>query len=137
MVFPSILAILMIISKNVRFSQWAIIQCCQNLDKEHFYPNLGHFLGKFLAIFQGFWFPVLFWLSFVQGLLWCHLHALQCTIVLNTVPQSTELSQLEGSKGRGPHRKVKWWFISMLMKWSVIDVLNIKQIHWIQGLHFS
>ena len=37
-----------------------------------------------------------------------NVHALHCTIVLYIVPHGTELSQLEGSKGRGPHRKVKW-----------------------------
>ena len=37
-----------------------------------------------------------------------YVHALHCTIVLYIVPQGKELSQLEGSKGRGPDRKVKW-----------------------------
>ena len=68
--------------------------------------------------------------------LW-NINALQCTIVVYSVPQGTELSQLEGSKGGGPHRKVKWWLMSMLMKWSGIDVLNIKQRDGIQGLYFS
>ena len=37
-----------------------------------------------------------------------NVHIILCTIVLYIVPQGTELSQSEGSKGRGPHRKVKW-----------------------------
>ena len=37
-----------------------------------------------------------------------NVHALHCTLVLYIVPEGTELSQLEDSKGRGPQWKVKW-----------------------------
>ena len=37
-----------------------------------------------------------------------NIHALHCTLVLYIVPEGTELSQLEDSKGRGPQWKVKW-----------------------------
>ena len=37
-----------------------------------------------------------------------YVHALHCIIVLYIVPKGPELSQLEDSKGRGCHRKVKW-----------------------------
>ena len=37
-----------------------------------------------------------------------YVHALYCTIVLYIVPKRPQLSQLEDSKGRSCHRKVKW-----------------------------